>query len=74
MIYIFIENILDFCVFVFNINFIIDVDNGIFGFFLLGILSNIGFEIEFYLNVMLDFMYVVLDLIKFIFLDGEYIV
>ncbi|HBG0248797.1 TPA: DUF11 domain-containing protein [Clostridioides difficile] len=65
-----IENILDSCVSVSNIN----PDNGTFGFFPPGTPSNTGPEIEPYPNVTPDFTYVVPDPTKFTPLDGEYTV
>ncbi|HEK8872031.1 TPA: hypothetical protein STX85_002834, partial [Clostridioides difficile] len=56
-----IQNILDSCVSVSNINLIIDADNGTFGFFPPGTPSNTGPEIEPYPNVTPDFTYVVPD-------------
>ncbi|WP_107602818.1 DUF11 domain-containing protein [Clostridioides difficile] len=69
-----IQNILDSCVSVSNINLIIDADNGTFGFFPPGTPSNTGPEIEPYPNVTPDFTYVVPDPTKFTPLDGEYTV
>ncbi|SJO23173.1 DUF11 domain-containing protein [Clostridioides difficile] len=69
-----IENILDSCVSVSNINLITDADNGTFGFFPPGTPSNTGPEIEPYPNVTPDFTYVVPDPTKFTPLDGEYTV
>ncbi len=69
-----IQNILDPCVTVSNINLITDADNGTFGFFTPGTPANTGPATEPYPNVTPDFTYVVPDPTKFTPIDGEYTV
>ncbi|CZR97236.1 Translocon-associated protein beta (TRAPB) [Clostridioides difficile] len=69
-----IQNILDPCVSVSDINLITDADNGTFGFFQPGTPSNTAPAIEPYPGVTPDFTYVVPDPTKFTPIDGEYTV
>ncbi|RDY26564.1 DUF11 domain-containing protein [Romboutsia weinsteinii] len=69
-----IQNILDPCVSVSNINLITDADNGTFGFFPPGTQANTGPATAPYPNVTPDFTYVVPDPTKFTPIDGEYTV
>ncbi|APF27163.1 hypothetical protein NPD7_2002 [Clostridium sporogenes] len=69
-----IENILDPCVSVSNVNLINVADNGTFGFFPPGTPANTGAPVEPYPGVTPDFTYVLPDPTKFTPLDGEYTV
>ncbi|HGG0415266.1 TPA: SdrD B-like domain-containing protein [Clostridium sporogenes] len=69
-----IQNILDPCVSVSNVNLINVADNGTFGFFPPGTPANTGAPVEPYPGVTPDFTYVLPDPTKFTPLDGEYTV
>ncbi|CEO28038.1 SdrD B-like domain-containing protein [Paraclostridium sordellii] len=69
-----IQDILDSCTTVSNINLITDADNGTFGFFPPGTPANTGPATAPYPNVTPDFTYVVPDPTKFTPIDGEYTV
>lgn len=69
-----IQNILDQCTTVSNINLITDADNGTFGFFPPGTPANTGPATEPYPNVTPDFTYVVPDPTDYTPIDGEYTV
>ncbi|KIS23061.1 hypothetical protein N495_05495 [Clostridium botulinum B2 450] len=69
-----IQNILDPCVSVSNVNLINVVDNGTFVFFPPGTPANTGAPVEPYPGVTPDFTYVLPDPTKFTPLDGEYTV
>ena len=74
VIYTSIQNILDPCVSVSNVNLIDVADNGTFGFFPPGTPANTGAPVEPYPGVTPDFTYVLPDPTKFTPLDGEYTV
>ncbi|ACA44387.1 DUF11 domain-containing protein [Clostridium botulinum] len=67
-----IQNILDPCVSVSNVNLINVADNGIFGFFPQGTPANTGAPVEPYPGVTPDFTYVLPDPTKFTPTGGEY--
>ncbi|MBY6897397.1 SdrD B-like domain-containing protein [Clostridium botulinum] len=69
-----IQNILDPCVSVSNVNLINVADNGTFGFFPPGTPANTGAPVEPYPGVTPDFTYVLPDPTKFTPIGGEYTV
>ncbi|QUH19789.1 DUF11 domain-containing protein [Alkaliphilus sp. B6464] len=69
-----IQNILDPCVSVSNVNLINVADNGTFGFFPPGTPANTGVPVEPYPGVTPDFTYVLPDPTKFTPIGGEYTV
>ncbi|KON10724.1 DUF11 domain-containing protein [Clostridium botulinum] len=69
-----IQNILDPCVSVSNVNLINVADNGTFGFFPPGTPANTGAPVEPYPGVTSDFTYVLPDPTKFTPIGGEYTV
>ncbi|KEI75252.1 cell surface protein [Clostridium botulinum B2 128] len=69
-----IQNILDPCVSVSNVNLINVADNGTFGFFPPGTPANTGAPVEPYPGVTPDFTYVLPDPTKFTPVGGEYTV
>ncbi|MHB8035289.1 cell surface protein [Clostridium botulinum] len=69
-----IQNILDPCVSVSNVNLTNVADNGTFGFFPTGTPANTGAPVEPYSGVIPDFTYVLPDPTKFTPIGGEYTV